>query len=583
LNKRAFLILGLYVALSTAFCWPLFAQPFANGHGDWDQHIFYYASVLRNAAFGGLPFWNPYYTGGDVLWANPQASLVGPIYLLALVMPLTLAMKLNVLGHYVVGCVGMHLIARRLVGVRSLAITVFLVSLFVFAGGLTLHIRAGHTVYLPVFLLPLIIYCFWRATEGHTRFLWLGAVLVALMVLNGGTHALPLAVVMLGALGLGAVVFGRTVKPLALAVAMVVLGCAYAAPRVVPAMLFIKGADFHDVRPVKEPDYMSWEMLRIAFFDGSQDTRVKVSPGVQVYGWHEYGNYMGWFGGALALASAVWIFLFCWRREHWRESSAALALVVVVLLTAGEFASYAPARLMRDLPLISSFRAPSRYTMLVPLAGALCAAFTLSLVERVAARPWRRLAEIVCIVGVVQIVVVNRAHFRDVFVLDVPAQSRLFEPTPPTVVQQELVTPGGPWVHRTFLLDSLLAGAAPLYAYEPLQLNRVARLGPVAISGDGDVSISEPTFSPNRVTAKVTVGREPLRVVLNQNFADGWSSNAGTVEHDPASGRPSVALPAGYSGTVVFTFFPPGLWMGVAICLVAIALTALLQRGVFRL
>src|SRR5262245_32208413 len=84
---------AVYVALSAVFCWPLFAQPLANGSGDWDQHTLYYAAALRNAAFGDLPFWNPWYCGGNVLWANPQASLVSPVYLLALVMPITLAMK----------------------------------------------------------------------------------------------------------------------------------------------------------------------------------------------------------------------------------------------------------------------------------------------------------------------------------------------------------------------------------------------------------------------------------------------------------------------------------------------------------
>ena len=43
-------------ALSTWFCWPLFADPLAAAPGDWDQHILCYAAVLRNAAYGDLPF-----------------------------------------------------------------------------------------------------------------------------------------------------------------------------------------------------------------------------------------------------------------------------------------------------------------------------------------------------------------------------------------------------------------------------------------------------------------------------------------------------------------------------------------------
>ena len=37
-----------YGVLSGIFCSPLFAQPTALGGFDWDQHLFYYAGVLKN-------------------------------------------------------------------------------------------------------------------------------------------------------------------------------------------------------------------------------------------------------------------------------------------------------------------------------------------------------------------------------------------------------------------------------------------------------------------------------------------------------------------------------------------------------
>ncbi len=579
-GRRTALLAGLYVALSAVFCWPLFAHPLANGHGDWDQHIFYYASVLKNAAFGDLPFWNPWYCGGNVLWANPQVSLVSPVYGLGLVMSITLAMKINVLAHYVAGCLGMHLVIQRVIGVKSLAATLFLVSLFAFSGAMALHVKSGHTVYLPVLLLPLVVYGFWQAAAGDTRGFLIGSVVIGFSILNGGMHVVPFFVVLLGVLGVGALLFAGKPKPLMLAVAMFALGCALAAPRVVPAMAFIRSEPFHDVRPVKSPDAMSAEMLRIAFFDASQDTRVKVSSGVQWYGWHEYGNYLGWFGGIAALASALWIAAFRRRREYWREASAALVLVVVGLLTAGEFAGWAPASLLRDMPLISSFRIPSRYTMLVPLAGALCVAFAFRAIEdRHGPAAWRRAVEVLCIVGAVQLLFVNRAHLRDVFILDVERQSTLFDRVTPANAAQEVVTPGGPRVHRTFMLDSMLAGVSPLSCYEPLRARVVAYPGPVAISGQGGVTVSESTFSPNRVTASVTVGPAPARVVLNQNLAEGWSTNLGAVERDPKTLLPSVMLPAGYAGPVTFTFVPPGLRAGLTIWVIAIGISFIILRS----
>ena len=575
-RQRRLTYLAVYVALSAAFCWPLFVQPFNTGSGDWDQHLFYYAAPLRNAAFGQLPFWNPWYCGGNVLWQNPQVSLISPVYLLSLVMPLTLAMKINVLGHYIVGCLGMHLVVRRLIGVQSPAMVLYLVALSVFAGSMALHLAAGHSVFLGLFWLPALVYCFWRATAGRVRHVLLGGAMIGVIILNGGAHVVPLVTVLLVALGVGALVAARTVRPLVLAVVTLALGAAYAAPRLAPSVAFITSDDFNDRRPTKRPDFMTVEMLQRSFWDASQGTPTRVSPDVQRYGWQEYGNYLGWFGGVLMLVSAGWILVFRWRREYWKETSAALGFVGVVLLTAGEFAPWAPASVMRDLSFTASFRIPSRFTLLVPLFGAMCAAFAARALERTAMSSIvRRAAQVLCIVGLAQLVLVNRAHFPDAFVVPPVDNARLFERQTPTIVEREIPSAGPAGVERTNLLGSMLAGASPLTCYEPLQLKKVATLGPIAISGEGAITVSDSTFTPNRVSATVTVGPAPVRVVLNQNFAAGWKTNVGPVEADPHSGRPSVVIPAGYTGEVAFSYVPPGLWAGVFVWTLTMAASIL--------
>ena len=578
-SVRTWSILGIYIALSGIFCWPIFVHPLAQGAGDWDQHTFYYAAVMRNAAFGNLPFWNPWYCGGNVLWANPQVSVISPVYLLALVMPITLAMKINVLAHYVAGCIGMHLVLRRIIGVKGMAIVVYLVSLFVFSGAMALHLGAGHTVFLSVLLLPLLVYCFWQTAEGGRRSALLGAAVVGFSILNGGTHVLPLAFALLGGLGAAALVAARTAKPFVAAAAILVLGCAYAAPRIAPVMAFTRSSYFEDVRPVKEPDFMSLHMLLVSFWDPAQHSiKGKVTPGVQWYGWQEYGNYMGWAGASLAVISAAWILVFRWR-AHRREVSTALVFVMVILLTAGEFAPYAPARWLRILPLVSNFRIPSRYTLLVSLTGALCVAFAARAWEsRPRGSRWSWLVIPLCIAGTCEIVLVNRTHLEDVFILAAGTPSRLFDLTEPTVARQVVVTPG-PKVWRSFMLDSMLSGLSTLDCYEPLLVRRVAQPGPMAISGEGDVTISNQTFSPNRVTARVVVGSEPARVILNENFAAGWMSNAGPVRAAPPGRQPTIVLPAHYSGIIEFRYFPPGLWLGLTILAAAAAVSIVVWRA----
>jgi hypothetical protein len=574
---------GVYTVLSAIFCWPLFAQPFANGIGDWDLHLFYYASVLRSAAGGELPFWNPWYCGGNVLWQNPQVPLVSPVYPLALVMPLALAMKFNILGHYIVGCLGMHLLIRRIVGVRSRVVVIFLVSLFVFSGAVAMHLAAGHSNFLWVLWLPALVYCLFRAADGQTRSLLLGAGILGVAILNGAPHVVPLAAVLLGSIGLAGMVAGRTLRPMILAVVMVVAGCAYAAPKLVPAMVLTRSADFQDRRGVKRPDFMSVEMFRRALWDEFQRPTLRVGSAAQAYGWHEYGNYMGWFGASLAVVCGCWLIVFKRRHEDWRAMSAVIGLVAALLLTAGDFAKFAPASLLRDLPLFSGFRIPSRYTFLVPLAGAMCVAYAVRFLEDEA--PWqsamRRFIEILCIVGVCQLGWVNREHLRGIFILPPTSiEVRRLERTPPTVAEYE--PPAAPFTghaENSNLLQSMQAGVSPLNCYEPLRVKKIAVRGPVVIQGDGAVTFFEQAFSPNQVAARVLVGSEPVRVVLNQNFADGWSTNLGPAERDPAGGRPSAVLPAGYAGAITFTYVPPGLWMGTVLWVLAVGVSILVWRS----
>ncbi len=287
-RHRRLAIGALYGLLSLAFCAPLFAHPQALGIHDWDQHLFYYGAVLKNIVeYGQMPFWNPWYCGGDVMWQNPQIALLSPVYPLTAIMSLQLAMKVNILLHYWIGFVGMHVLITRVIGVTFLPAVVYLATLVTASGAPAMHLRVGHSVFLPGFYLPMQLYFFFKAFKtGEWRYAAAAAMTLALTIVNGGMHILPMSIAALGTFSLCAAIGRRDWRPLAFAIASVAAGLAYSAPKLLPMVEYVRGDRFWDTRnPTPKPDLVTLDMLTQIYL---LPREVEGSPlPMQRYGWHD--------------------------------------------------------------------------------------------------------------------------------------------------------------------------------------------------------------------------------------------------------------------------------------------------------
>ena len=141
----------------------------------------------------------------------------------------------------------------------------------------------------------------------------------------------------------------------------------FAAPKLIPVAEFVTKRDLVDVRYfIPAPDQVTTDMLRNVFTNGDQYPRMRVRG--QLYGWHEYGNYLGPLGPLLIVASWVWILIDRPLSAANRIGmSLAVTSAVLFVLMLGEFAPYAPYTLLRQLPPFSFFRLPSRYTLVLTL------------------------------------------------------------------------------------------------------------------------------------------------------------------------------------------------------------------------
>jgi hypothetical protein len=233
-------------------------------------------------------------------------------------------------------------------------------------------------------------------------------------------------------------------------------------------------------------------------------------------------------------------------------------------------------RLLLQLPSFSELAEAGRFGMVVPLLAALAIGRALQAAGLDGApRVARRLIAGGCLIALAQLGFSNSAPLRGAFSRPpLGIEERLYQRAG-TLQITAAPTPGRDGDLPMF--RSLLEGVSAVNCDEPFHLARVATPEWPLLFGDGPVTFFESSFSPNRMLARVVVGRSPGRVILNQSYSPGWSSTTGPVVRD-AGGHPSVVVSPGFAGPVVFTFAPPGLWPGLLVLVVAVVLSVLARR-----
>jgi hypothetical protein len=576
---RRLAIGALYGVLSLIFCWPLFEHPQALGTNDWDQHLFYYGVVLKNVVeYGQMPFWNPWYCGGNVMWQNPQIAVLSPVYPLSLMMSLPLAMKVNIVLHYWVGFLGMHVLLTRIIGLTFLPAIIYLATLVTAAGGPAIHLRVGHSVFLPGFYLPLQLYFFFKAFQtGAWKYIFLSASTLALMIFNGGTHILPMSIAAIGCFALMAAVARRDWRPLALAAAFGIFGVAYSAPKLLPVVAFVNGDYFWDTRnPIEHPDRVTLEILKQTYLVPTQDVRDRLP--LQRHGWHEYGNYIG-LGSSVALL-AGWLLVLLRRapQHHWFGVSLAMTTIFLFLLSLGEFGAFAPASLAHSVPLFSSFRIPSRYTIPFLQFAVLTLGWAFhSLTTQYRLPQAARMAiGVIALAASAHLIVTNQWNLKNVFTLAAFDTKFSWDGGPHQIssdANSSAYTPDSP------MLRALIANRSFFNCYESLQVARGAVADrPQVFDSEPASRVTDLDFTPNRLTFTVANGSTDARVVLNQNWAPGWTTTLGPISAPPSTELAAVKVPPGQSGRHTFDFVPPGFYTGSAILVAALIATAVLWR-----
>ena len=553
------------------------------GSVDWDQHFFYHGVFFRALyEYFQLPFWNPWGCGGNVLWQNPQIPILSPVYFLAPFVSMALAMKINIWIHYLIGFLGMHLLLTKVFDFKFGPLVVFLSSVFVFSGGIAVHLFVGHSTFLPALFAPLLyFFVFYSLKSGKFIYIPLAGIVGAVALYNGGVYVFNYTALPLGLICVLWSLFSRRLQPTLAAASAPIFSIFFAAPKVFPVLAY-KFSDYAwDTRggvnrSVIIPIRLIWRSL----IDSYQNRDQQIWD--EIGGFHEVGNYIGTPATLLFLAALIWLVYQLLRRRASNPFAYAvgLTLMVVFLTMRGNFSELAPYSLMKNVPLIKDMRVPTRFGLaIVPLIVILVSA---TLGDFVGSKKVEGSLHIflwaLCLLASFDIGYNNSAQLADAFrepSLDhrfhIGAQSQSYA----------LDTTTDPYTGNSPSYRALTRNVNLVNCYEPMQLRHVLHRDQPLLFADQGVNIEHIHFSPSRFTFTVN-SSSPGKIYLNQNFIEGWTSTLGDLQLDPATSLGAVGVKAGPSAEHSIYFRPPLLSFGIAVMILAIAISWMLRDRRFN-
>jgi len=367
------------VALTVA---PVFEHWNTLGGHDWDpMEGARFLSIKTIKQYHQFPFWNPYSCGGHTWWGGLEngVNLVSPFFPVYVIWSLPVAMRVEIAGTALLGAIGTWVLAGRFT--QSSGLRLLLAAAFALNSRWTMQASVGHTWHLYYAWIPWALFFLDRAlalkpgdtTKHALRDTALFGAMLAMMVYNGAIYPLPQTISIAALYAISCAISSRSWRPLGITVGGGLFAFAFSAPRLLPIVDMLRRYP----RLVDSNETMDLAAFVGIFTAKTGDPRPMVGP----WGWHEYGDYVGWVAFAIMMVAP-----FVARRA--RERALVVCGVVSIVLAFGRFHHDAPWGILHDyVPIFESQHVPSRWLYPVSLLLGLAA---FAAFERVLARQKRR-------------------------------------------------------------------------------------------------------------------------------------------------------------------------------------------------
>jgi len=566
--------LAVFLVIAVLFLVPIFSRMTNWGSQDWDQQFFYRGAARKTIMdYGQLPLWNPWHCGGTPLLANTQSAQLSPMFLLVLAFGAPVGMKLSILLHMAIGMWGMWLLARRMrfstQGAYASALIFMLSSWF------ALKIVAGHVLFFYMSLVPYVMLCMMKGLKDW-RYLMLAGLLLTVQLFSGAIYMIFFTPILVVMFSIVLALRKRSWRPLLMILVIFFAFALTSAVKLLPMTAFL----MEHSNPREDIQYYDGRTLFDSYLSRNQGmysqdqmfyhTREEAGSLIEArirgevpWGWHEYGAYIGYVVLALVLVSFLW----------WRRVWDLLAMMLIFLwLGVGDYAALNLFKIFSVFPFLSTLHGPSRMSIMVIFFAALLAGFTVSRLSRLKQGKtvaWILVGVIILDLGTVGLVVLKDAFPTEaVEVRDNEEFFHLMVSDPFSTQYVNMLQNIGTLncyerVHpevRAIALANDEGELNPAYKGEAYLLRQDAK--------------PEVEFSPNRFTVEVTSGTEDT-LVLNQNYDQGWYSDAGKVIE--VEGKVGVRLEPG-EHSVRFRYLPATFIIGAVISILSIMGVMLLWR-----
>lgn len=567
-RARAVVAWGLFLA-AAAFA-PALYEWESTGWGDWGWfHHSWEVGRVAILRWGEVPLWDPHHCGGVTTWGQPQAQLFAPTWwITGLPFGTEIGHKLFVLLHFVVGFAGLFTLARRHYGMTSAAAALAAVG-WAFSGFFGWRASGGHATFLAFHYLPWILH-FWRLAHDRPRYCAPVALLMALVLFEGGTYAFPFTFLVLlfdvfvvllrprprwGVFRTGILAGGLTA----------LIGAMRLWPIWRTMQRFPRETELEDTQTVahvleslvaREPHPWHWGHRWV---------------------WAEYSSYVGLAVVALAAYGAVFALrprrVGVSRLGTWHLLGGA---AVFGALAMGNVDAWWPWPLLHELPMFGNFHVPSRFHVVLTFYLALLAGLAVDRTTRGLNRVSLRAATQAGAAALAWLLVASVAI--DVVSNDVRIAARWGNP--PIEAERadrfHLVGPHG-YLEQYMTYPERNVGTIACYDPVPWEVSRRLWTGEgpqarVEPRGAGEVTATSRTNHTLR--AEVAL-EEPARVVFNQNFDPDWRLWASGEELTPVEddGRLAADVGAG-AARIEGRYAPPDLPWSPALTLLGLLLAA---------